>query len=46
MYGKLMSIPDQLMWKYYRYIVVDLNKKKMKQEVLEGILHPRIAKDQ
>ena len=48
MYGKLMSIPDQLMWKYYRYIVCrpEAEVKKMKQEVLEGILHPRIAKDQ
>ena len=48
MYGKLMSIPDQLMWKYYRYIVCrpEAEVKKMKQEVLEGILHPRIVKDQ
>ena len=48
MYGKLMSIPDQLMWKYYRYIVCrpEAEVKKMKQEVSEGILHPRIVKDQ
>ena len=48
MYGKLMSIPDQLMWKYYRYIVCrpEAEVEKMKQEVSEGILHPRIVKDQ
>ena len=48
MYGKLMSIPDQLMWKYYRYIVCrpEVEVEKMKQEVSDGILHPRVVKDQ
>ncbi len=46
MFGKLMSIPDFLMWKYYE-LLTDLPLEeiaKMKREVEEGILHPKEAK--
>ena len=46
MFGKLMSIPDSLMWKYYE-LLTDLPLEeiaKMKREVEEGILHPKEAK--
>lgn len=46
MFGKLMSIPDSLMWKYYE-LLTDLPLEeiaKMKKEVEEGILHPKEAK--
>ena len=48
MYGKLMSVPDDLMWKYYSYILcrpID-EVEQMRAQVLEGSLHPRNAKDQ
>ncbi len=47
MYGKLMSVPDDLMWKYFEYIlcwprdqVRDTHAK-----VASGALHPRDVKD-
>lgn len=46
MYGKLMSIPDSLMWKYYE-LLTDLPLEeinKMKREVEGGRFHPKEAK--
>jgi tyrosyl-tRNA synthetase len=46
MYGKLMSISDELMWKYWVYLT-DLRASEiaaMKDEVAAGTLHPMVAK--
>ena len=46
MYGKLMSISDDLMWKYF-VLLTDLRSSEieaMKAEVLSGKLHPMEAK--
>ena len=46
MFGKMMSIPDQLMWSYYE-LVSDCTEKeiaKLKSEVASGELHPMDAK--
>jgi tyrosyl-tRNA synthetase len=46
MYGKLMSISDELMWKYWVYLT-DLSQsdiEKMQAEVAGGALHPMEAK--
>ena len=46
MYGKLMSISDELMWKYWVYLT-DLRASEiaaMKDEVAAGRLHPMQAK--
>ncbi|WP_156931912.1 tyrosine--tRNA ligase [Bacillus sp. J37] len=46
MYGKAMSIPDELMTKYFE-LVTDFTPeqiKKMKEELENGIFHPRDAK--
>lgn len=46
MYGKLMSISDELMWKYWVYLT-DLRASEiaaMKEDVAAGRLHPMIAK--
>jgi len=46
MYGKVMSIPDELMSKYFE-LVTDFTPdmiKKIKEEVQNSILHPRDAK--
>jgi tyrosyl-tRNA synthetase len=46
MYGKLMSINDELMWKYWVYLT-DLTQSQieaMKAEVAAGTLHPMQAK--
>jgi tyrosyl-tRNA synthetase len=46
MYGKLMSISDELMWKYWTYLT-DLRQSDidtMKQTVERGDLHPMQAK--
>ena len=46
MYGKLMSISDELMWKYWIYLT-DLRQsdiEKMQAEVAGGALHPMEAK--
>jgi tyrosyl-tRNA synthetase len=47
MYGKVMSVPDDLMWKYFEFIlcwpkaqVLDMHAK-----VASGELHPRAVKD-
>jgi tyrosyl-tRNA synthetase len=48
MYGKLMSISDELMWKYYTFLT-DLRGSEidaMRDEVLHGGLHPmKVKKD-
>jgi tyrosyl-tRNA synthetase len=47
MYGKLMSVPDALMWKYYSYLLcwpAD-EVEQMRVGVAEGSLHPRAVKD-
>ena len=46
MYGKVMSISDELMWKYYTFLT-DLRASEieaMQAEVSEGKLHPMQAK--
>lgn len=46
MYGKLMSIPDFLMWKYYKLLTnVSLEEiSQMKEGVEKGSLHPKEVK--
>ena len=46
MFGKIMSIPDDLMWSYYE-LATDLTPQQiaaLKQEVSTGALHPMDAK--
>src|SRR5258705_3866735 len=46
MFGKMMSIPDELMWSYYE-LVTDRSEKEiaeLKSEVASGKLHPMDAK--
>lgn len=46
MFGKLMSVSDELMWKYY-ILLTDLPEAEVaarKQSVAEGGLHPKKAK--
>ena len=47
MYGKLMSVPDDLMWKYFEYILCwpQDEVQAMHAKVASGELHPRAAKD-
>jgi len=48
MFGKLMSIPDELMWDYWK-LLTDLTEEeieKMKKEVESGQLHPMEVKKQ
>jgi tyrosyl-tRNA synthetase len=48
MFGKLMSIPDELMWSYYE-LVTDRTPEQiaeLKKEVQDGKLHPMNAKMQ
>jgi len=48
MFGKLMSISDELMWSYYE-LLTDFSDRvilRLKDEVREGILHPMDAKMQ
>ncbi|MDP3790672.1 MAG: tyrosine--tRNA ligase [Candidatus Omnitrophota bacterium] len=42
-FGKLMSVSDELMWKYYE-LLTDENVEKVKAEVNAGKLHPKQAK--
>jgi len=47
MFGKLMKIPDSLMWSYYR-LLTDLSEEEIrahKWRVESGELHPRDAKE-
>jgi tyrosyl-tRNA synthetase len=46
MFGKMMSIPDELMWSYYE-LVTDRTPKEiaaLKEQVKSGALHPMDAK--
>lgn len=43
MFGKLMSISDELMYKYYE-LLTDEDVVKIKQDVQSGKLHPKNAK--
>ncbi|HEV2420341.1 MAG TPA: tyrosine--tRNA ligase [Candidatus Acidoferrales bacterium] len=48
MFGKLMSIPDGLMWSYYE-LLTDFEERvivRLKEEVRTGALHPMDAKMQ
>jgi tyrosyl-tRNA synthetase len=48
MYGKLMSISDELMWKYW-VLLTDLKQSEvgaLQAEVAAGVLHPMEAKKQ
>jgi len=47
MYGKLMSVPDDLMWKYFEFILCwPADKvKETHAKVANGELHPRAVKD-
>jgi tyrosyl-tRNA synthetase len=47
MYGKLMSVPDDLMWKYFEFILCwpKDEVQAMHARVANGELHPRAAKD-
>ena len=47
MFGKIMKIPDSLMWSYYE-LLTDLSEKEIeehKRRVESGELHPRDAKE-
>ena len=46
MFGKILSISDELMWKYY-LLLTDFSQKEiteMKNKVEKGLLHPKDAK--
>ncbi len=47
MFGKLMSVSDELMWRYYELLsdrsLPDI--EAMRVEVAEGVLHPKAAKE-
>jgi tyrosyl-tRNA synthetase len=48
MFGKLMSISDELMWSYYE-LLTDFEERvirRLKEEVRTGVLHPMDAKMQ
>ena len=48
MFGKIMSIPDHLMWEYWE-LLTDLTVEqidKMKEDVNAGVLHPMEVKKQ
>ncbi len=46
MFGKMMSIPDELMWSYYELVTdrTPLEIEALKKEVASGKLHPMDAK--
>ncbi|MFC1467783.1 tyrosine--tRNA ligase [Verrucomicrobiota bacterium] len=48
MFGKLMSVSDELMWKYFKYILCWPSDKvaEYQAKVNAGELHPRDVKDQ
>ncbi len=47
MYGKILSISDDLMWRYYELLsALSIEQiDSLKQKVNDGILHPKIAKE-
>ena len=48
MFGKLMSVSDELMWKYFLYILCRNPEEieAMQAKVASGELHPRAVKDE
>jgi tyrosyl-tRNA synthetase len=48
MFGKLMSVSDELMWKYFLYILCRKPEEieAMQAKVASGDLHPRAVKDE
>ncbi len=48
MFGKLMSVSDELMWKYFLYILCRKPDEidAMRAQVASGELHPRAVKDE
>lgn len=48
MFGKLMSISDDLMWRYYELLSdKDLREiHKFKEDVEKGLLHPKVCKEE
>ncbi len=47
MFGKMLSISDELMWRYYE-LLSSLSIEQidsLKQKVSDGLLHPKIAKE-
>ena len=47
MFGKLMSVSDELMWKYFHYVLCRKPKEieAMQAQVASGELHPRAVKE-
>ncbi len=47
MFGKLMSVSDELMWKYFLYVLCRKPKEieAMQAQVASGELHPRAVKE-
>ena len=45
MFGKLMSVSDDLMWKYYE-LLTDIDYRLIKKEVADGKAHPKEVKVQ
>ena len=47
MFGKVMSISDELMWNYYELLSsLSMDEvKKLKKEVESGSVHPKVAKE-
>ena len=43
MFGKLMSVSDELMWKYYE-LLTDIDYERLKKDVASGIAHPKEVK--
>jgi len=48
MFGKIMSISDQLMWRYYELLSDSSLKEisELKEKVQKGSLHPKEVKKQ
>jgi tyrosyl-tRNA synthetase len=46
-YGKILSISDELMWRYYELLSEKSLEsiRKMQEDVANGTLHPKIAKE-
>ena len=47
MYAKIMSISDELSWKYYELLSLKSKQQieEIKQQVAKGTLHPKVAKE-
>jgi len=47
MFGKLMSIPDEVMWKYFKIVtqVEPLEIERIRNDVESGFMNPRDAKE-